>query len=306
MGRTPAGIGTAFRYRDALAQGATRAGIRRAVEEGRIARYARGVYASGTTRWDEIAAAVARLGGEAVASHETAAELWGLPLLGPAPATIQLTRPRRRTGTDRYPGLTVHHAAVPARHRTLHLGIPVTTPARTAVDIARVRPFRAGVSTADGALRLRRCHREHLLAVTEDCAGWPGVRRAREVAGFADARAANPLESISRVAFHEYRLPRPMLQAEVGGLAVVDFLWQEYGVVGEADGMGKYVDLAALHREKHRQENLEHDGLVVVRWTWRDAYRRPDALAHRVGGVLFRRGWRPDTRRPDPAWGAGW
>jgi hypothetical protein len=307
---------TAFGYRAAINAGATRGRIRNAYDNGVIVRMARGVYAGSDRRLDEIAAAVVRLGEHVVASHETAAELWGLPVLGRMPVTVQLTRTRRRTGVDRYPGITVHHARLPAGHVTVHNGIQVTTPARTVVDLARARSFRAGVTTADAALRRRRCARADLLAVARDCAGWPGVRRARDVAAFADPAAANPLESISRVAFHDHRLPRPLLQAELTSLDIVDFLWEAYGVAGEADGMVKYATADVLRAEKLRQERIEQDGLVVVRWTWAEAYHRPDVIAHRAADVLRRRGWRAAPARPNrtvtslpsrtkPAWGAG-
>lgn len=286
-----------FRYDAALAHGITRARVRGAVDAGRVVRLDRGVYATGDDRRHMIAAAVLRLGGEAVVSHATAAELWGIPVLGRPTATVHLTRPRRRTGTVHLPGVHVHHAAVPGTHRTVHHGIAVTTPARTVLDLARAGVFRAGVVAADGALRLRRCTAEELRAVAAGCAGWPGIRTARQVAGFADPQAANPLESISRAAFHEWGLPRPQLQVQVRSLDIVDFLWAGYGVVGEADGMGKYDQPEALRLEKLRQERLERDGFTVVRWTWDEAYHRPDALAFRAGGVLARRGW-----RSPPAW----
>lgn len=286
------GKATAFRYDAALRHGLSRARLRAALDAGRLVRLARGVYAAERDRIEEIAAAFLRIGGDAVVSHETAAELWGIPVLGRLPSTVQLTRPRRRTGVDHFRGVDLRHASVPADHRTLRHGIPVTTPARTVMDLARSRPFRAGVSSADGALRRRLCTREDLLAVAAECRRWPGVQRARQVARFADPRAANPLESISRVAFHEWGLPPPVLQAEVLSLDIVDFLWPEYAVVGEADGMGKYVDVDALRQEKYRQERLSGDGLEVVRWTWREAYHRPDAVAYRVERTLRRRGWR--------------
>lgn len=162
---------TAFRYLDARARGATRGQVQRAVDSGQIVRLGKGVYAGRYARLDQLAAAVLRLGDDAVVSHESAAELWGIPVLGRPSATVQLSRPRRRTGTDRYPGITVHHASVPAAHRTTYQGVPVTSPARTVVDLARTGQFRAGVSAADGALRLRRCTREQLLAAADDCAG---------------------------------------------------------------------------------------------------------------------------------------
>lgn len=237
-----------------------------------------------------IAAAVLRL--DAVASHETAAAIWGIPTLGHV-SSVQLTRQRRSQGTATYEDVVVHHARLGHHEMVVHKGVPVTTPARTVVDLARRRPFRAGVVAADAALRMRHCTREQLRAATEGQGGWPGVAQARKVLAFADARAESPLESISRVAFHHYGLPAPILQATIGGYERADFLWEKFRVIGEADGMGKYTSPEVLRREKEREEDFVRMGFTVFRWIWRDAYRRPDALAHRAEGILKRRGFRP-------------
>jgi hypothetical protein len=265
--------------------------IRTLHARGELVRVRRGLYASPGTD-AAISAATERL--DAVASHATAASLWGLPTLGRPAAGVHLTRARRKQGTLRdYPGVVLHHATLPAGHVTIHCGIPVTTPARTVVDIGRALSFRAAVATADAALRMRRCTREELLAVLAGCRGWPGTRQTRRVIAFADPRAESPLESISRVAFHEYDLPAPILQAEIDGYDRADFLWPDFRVIGEADGMGKYTEPDVLRREKIREENFVQMGYTVFRWTWRDAWRRPDALAHRGLEVLTRCGYRP-------------
>jgi Protein of unknown function (DUF559) len=257
---------------------------------GQVRRLRRGIYTDGpgNSRIEHVAAAAARM--DAVASHETAAVLWGIPTLG-LTQPIQVTRARRCQGaTHEYEGMVLYHAGLDKDHVTVHRGVPITTPARTVMDIARNRPFRAGVVAADAALRTRLCGAEELIAVAESCRRWPGVRRAKRVAAFADSRSGSPLESISRVAFHHYGLPRPILQAVVGGYDEVDFLWERYRVIGEADGMGKYTSPEVLRNEKLRQEGLAQLGFTVFRWTWRDAYRRPDALAHRAFEILKRHG----------------
>jgi hypothetical protein len=269
----------------------TRELVRALHAHGALSRVRRGLYARPEAH-AAIPAAAARL--DAVASHATAAAVWRIPTLGKPDPQIHLTRPRRKQGTLRdYPDVVVHHASVPADHIAVHDGVPLTIPARTVLDIARSQPFRAGVVAADAALRLRLCTSEELLAVLATCRGWPGTRQARRVVAFADARSASPLESISRVAFHEYGLPQPILQALIGGYELADFLWSEYRVIGEADGMAKYTDAEVLRQEKLREESFAQLGFTVFRWTWRDAYRRPDALAHRALQVLTRRGYRP-------------
>ncbi|QSB14759.1 hypothetical protein JQS43_25490 [Natronosporangium hydrolyticum] len=237
----------------------------------------------------EIRAATERL--DAIASHETAAMLWGIPTLG-APDHHQLTRARRTQGTARYPGVVVHHSRVAPGEHTMIRGVPVTTLPRTVVDLSRRRPFRAGVVVADAALR-RRCPRDELLEVLDSCRGWPGIARARHVAAFADHRAESPLESISRVAFHHHGLPTPTLQAIIGGLERADFLWAPYRVIGEADGLTKYTAPEVLRREKLRDAGFAELGFTAFRWTWRDAYQRPDALAYRAEQMLVRGGYRP-------------
>ena len=54
---------------------------------------------------------------------------------------------------------------------------------------------------------------------------------------------------------HLAGLPSPTLQARIrtpGGDVYPDFLWEEYMVIGEADGEGKYRDAAAFARQEDR------------------------------------------------------
>jgi very-short-patch-repair endonuclease len=91
-------------------------------------------------------------------------------------------------------------------------------------------------------------------------------------------------------------LPAPQLQVSLGDasrVGIVDFYWEEFGVVGEADGLMKYDEQPeALRAEKLRQEALESLGFIVVRWTWDDIWRRPDWVEARL-----RRAFKQGTRR---------
>jgi hypothetical protein len=84
-------------------------------------------------------------------------------------------------------------------------------------------------------------------------------------------------------------LPAPETQIEVWSpegdfLGLVDFLWRQQRVVGEADRLGKYDTPLALPKEKLREEGLRACGLEVVRNVWDDAWTAPAraALALRV------------------------
>ncbi|MGH3742289.1 MAG: DUF559 domain-containing protein [Micromonosporaceae bacterium] len=293
--------GGLLRRDQVLRTGQTPGTFRRWRSSGRWRQVRRSVYVDGMAaaliQDDEINAhvqainaAALRLCGNAVASFESAAVVWGIDILGRR-GGVHLTRPRRGQGSVRkYPGIVVHHAALPPEHRAFARGAPVTSVARTVMDIARTRAFRAGVVAADAVLRERLCDRADLRAVVKACRRWPGNRKASRVAEFADPRSESPLESISRAAFHEHDLPSPEPQVWITPYERVDFLWSAERVIGEADGMGKYATLDDVRREKERQELLERLGYRVVRWTWQEVFRRPDAVAEWVRMALAARG----------------
>jgi hypothetical protein len=101
-------------------------------------------------------------------------------------------------------------------------------------------------------------------------------------------------------------MPRPRLQPSIYDLdgrflGRVDFYWDEFGVVGEADGRIKYDKRDVLTREKLRQEDLENAALVVVRWGWADTRSRPAALRRRLENA-FERGRARDVAGIPRAW----
>jgi hypothetical protein len=219
-------------------------------------------------------------------SHRSAAVIHGLDVLGQrqAPTAITVTRPPGvGSGTGRA-GVHVHVAALPAGHVTVRNGSPVTSVARTVVDLARTSPFRDGVVVADSALRTGQTSKDELLAVAAACAKWPGIQRARAVVDFCDGKSESVLESISRVAFRDQGLPAPELQASVGGdedgvVARADFLWRRYGTIGEADGAVKYADTRRAISQLRRDAALRRAGFQVVHFTWDEITRVPHQVA---------------------------
>jgi Protein of unknown function (DUF559) len=228
--------------------------------------------------------AVARPG--PAGSHRSAAIIHGLDLLRPRqPAkAITVTRPPGLgSGTGR-PGVHIHIADLPGGHVTVLGGVPVTSVARTVVDLARTSPFRDGVVVADSALRTGETSKDELLAVVADCAKWPGIRRARLVVDFCDGKSESVLESISRVAFRDHGIPAPELQVWVGGeeggvLGRADFLWRRYRTIGEADGAVKYADTSRAISQLRRDAGLRRAGFQVVHFTWNEINRVPHQVA---------------------------
>ena len=283
--------------------------IRTLVRRGRLCRVRRGAYADGTrarrllTRADgrqliELASAAALLGPVATVSHESAAWLHLIAVLKAPAATATLTRPPER-GWKSAPGIRLHVAVLPPAQITTVGGLAVTTPARTVVDLARTLEFRAGVVSADSALRRKLTTRAELQYILSTCARWRGARRAAEVIKFADGRAESPLESIARVAFSQSGLPPPELQVWLGGTAEpigrVDFYWRQYWTIAEVDGALKYADPGRARAQLRRDSMLREDGFEVVHFTWEQITRTPQAVAASIRSA-FGRGQRNATR----------
>lgn len=155
--------------------GASRAWIEHRIARGRLFRVHRGVYAVGRrelTRKGRLMAAVLRCGAGATLSHRSAAVLWRILERWRGPIDVSLGAAVSR----RPSGIAVH------RTRTLtdqdvitHEGIPVTTPARTLIDLATVlgpNQLEAAVNEAD-ALGL--IDPETLRAELAQRKGQPGI-----------------------------------------------------------------------------------------------------------------------------------
>ena len=224
-------------------------------------------------------------GVDLVAAGATAALVHGLPLLGHQPTALQLVE--RKQDRPRHHGTSTTLDP----DEVVHLGVPVTSLARTVCDVARARGLPAGVVIADAVLA-RGVAREDFARVLVGREGWPGAEAARAAASFADARSESPLESLGRVRFAEQGLPPPSLQVliadEDGPFARVDQCWEEHRTIAEADGALKYTTAGDLFAEKRREDRLRDAGFEVVRYTWDDALHRPAALAARVRRAFAR------------------
>ena len=296
-----------------LCAGFSAAQIRTEVSRGELVRLDHGIYApaervSSVTATDRgalalrVAATLASLGPQAVASHHTAARLQGLALLGRVPEGIAITRVPGTGSRKSWSDVRVHHAALPIGHVGLYDGVPVTAAARTVADLARVSPFRAGVVVADCALRRKLTTKPELQAVIESCRRWPGLQRAAEVVAFADALAESPLESIARVAFRDCGLPPPELQAWLGAdgrvIARVDFYWERFRTIAEADGDLKYDNRFEARYQLQRDAELRDAGFEVVHFGWREIYYTPMQVAESILAA-FRRGSRSRSAAAD-------
>lgn len=200
-----------------------------------------------------------------VVSAMSGAVLHGLPVvaqLGRPVLTSAIPDNLGRTGQ-----VLVRGAELYAEDVTRWFGTPVTTVARTVIDMARL-DRRDGIAAADAALREGLVSRAELTAALEIHRGWPGVRQARDVVALADPRAESPLESVLRLALLDDGFPVPELQVEIAGFEV-DMLFRKQRLILEADGRLKYTG-DALWREKRREQVLRRLDYQVERVIWAD------------------------------------
>jgi len=288
-----------------LAAGYTDRELRRWLRVGELALLRRGNYVPGAGPPEPgharhrvlIQAAFGQLGEGVVASHISAAVIHGLPTWSVPLDRVHVTRHRRSGGR--------RHRLVHVRTAQLHpdevvqvSGIPVTSVARTIVDLARITSFESAVVTADAALGAGLVAPEELADTVRRMRRWPGSPAARRALRFADGRSESVGESRSRVAIARAGLLAPVLQWRVREdngrpVARVDFGWPERNTVGEFDGKIKYGRLVqsgqspadVVFEEKRREDELRAQGLTVVRWTWEDLFTF-DPVARRLYRTL--------------------
>lgn len=229
---------------------------------------------------------------EPVFARESAALVHGIPIIGGLTVTPHLLDSELGAASRRSPrGAIVH--------RPRHLpdvieidGLRATGLAATALALAASRPLPAGLAALDHVLA-RGVERGSLDVLIDEWSPFHGMLRARRALSSATGLAETPLESISLAGMLLAGLPAPRQQVELvarGTRYRADFFWDDLGVVGEADGRGKYRTPDDLVAEKHREDDIRSLDLKVARWEWDDAWARTPMLAElaRVGVVAPR------------------
>jgi very-short-patch-repair endonuclease len=295
-----------------LALGVSREQLRWWARRGQVTAVAHGVYsptawlknmADDPRRMHAIAVgAMIKRNPDLVASHESAAYLHGIDLLLPAGVAVPrvtLTRSRKERGYSQVSGALIRFAKLPDDHVTTVLGVPVTSIARTVIDIARTTGFMEGVVAADSVLRTHAVVKVEFAIILEDCAQWPGSLRARRVLDFSDSRSESALESVARVQFAQFRIPPPGLQVNIRGaqgfIGRVDFCWEEYRTIAEADGALKYEDQGRerARAQLARDEKFHDAGWGTFHFTWREIYHEPAPTIDRLRRTFARNRPRP-------------
>jgi len=259
----------------------------RSVLRGELVKVRPGVYAP-TADWKALAPwerylarvhAVAAIHPDAIFSHESAAALLGMPVFGD-PVVVHVLAPPHATARL-VTGIRVHTSSGDREIFEL-AGLLLTSPAETAVDLARSRHAGIGVAAADWVLRSdRTLSIEQLAARNERRRSKRGRALARWPLASATPLAETALESISRAVIEWLGFPSPHLQAifrsHDGFEDRCDFTWPMISLAGESDGDlkldGRFGDpMELLRRRRQRDARLRaHHVRAIAHWGWAEA-----------------------------------
>jgi predicted transcriptional regulator of viral defense system len=265
--------------------------VRDRLARGSLTRLHRGVYVVGHRQLRPQAhtlAAVLAVGPGAVASHRDAAWLHGLRPGNHRRADVTATR-RGVGSSDR---IAVHRTtALHADDVTEIDGIPVTSIARTLVDLAAVVPrdhLAKALSEAERLLLLDMRALDRAIERTRHRTG-PGHARLRAVLADHAAHGVehdrSKLERRFAALVRDAGLPRPRLNHWIEGVEV-DAVWPRERVAVELDSWTFHRHRRAFQRDREKGNILTAAGWTVLRFTYRDVTERPREVAAQLGPLV--------------------
>jgi len=230
-------------------------------------------------------AAVLACGPQAVLSHASAAELWGLRF--GASRWIDVTIPR--TGRRTRDPIRVHRPrSLPADEMTTAHAIPVTSAARTILDMAAIL-HRAHLEAMLDRMEIRELTDYPALAAI--ARAHPGHHGAGRLAAALEGHLAgeqltrSDLEVLFRQVCHDHGLPQPRVNQLIAGKEV-DFLFAEQRLVVETDSWRYHRTRRAFEDDRARDALLLAHGYRTLRITDRALTTRPRLVVDIIAAAL--------------------
>lgn len=198
---------------------------------------------------------------------------------------VSLAGPRR----DGPAGVRVHRTRyLPPTERTVHRGVPVTSPARTLLDLAatgRIGRLETAVGEAQARRLVTRRELDGLAA-----SGRRGATALRAVLADTSGYTRQAAERLLKALIVRAELPRPDLNARVGGHDA-DAVWPLHRLIVEVDGYAAHGRRHAFERDRLIDQQRAAAGWLPLRVTWRQLNAEPEAVVARLAGALARSGW---------------
>jgi len=296
--------------RELLADGCTDQMIRARIKHGDLVRIRHGSYVDGAL-WAGLDAAgrhrlliravLKRAHPATVATHVSAAVELGVPVWGIPLGDVHVTRTDGRTGR-REAGVVHHVGVLDEDDAEIVNGIPVSRPARCAVEVTAMTTVEPALVVVNGLLHSGLLTEQAFAEAVERYKHWPATLASRIVLQLCDGRIQSVGESRTAHLCWAQHLPRPEPQVPVVDehgreFAYVDFAWRDHGVYLEFQGREKYFRFRRegetleeyLMREKTREEQIcQLTGWICIRITWADL-ADPVRTAARIRRILASR-----------------
>jgi very-short-patch-repair endonuclease len=269
--------------RQLAAEGLSRNAVAHRVASGWLVRLHRGVYCIGPLQAPRARAiaAVLAYGDGTLLSHFSAAALWGLEPERAGAMHVNVDRP----GAHSRPGIRVHRTRLNPLDARRRDAIPVTSPARTLLDLAAIASGKELDRAIEEAQIRRLVTEQSLKEQFERHPRHRGTRALRQAIrlepSFTRSEAERRLLELIRAA----RLPAPKANIRVAGHEV-DVLWPDAKLVVEVDGYAFHSTRAAFERDRRRDGELQAAGYRVLRVTWRQLEDEPEALIAALARTL--------------------
>jgi len=254
-------------------------------KRGRLRPLHRRVYAVGheALTWEGWCVAAVAANAPCVASHWSAAWVWGLTRSRPSGKFHVTATTRRHRRADFH----VHFAALVDEDVTECDGIPVTSLERTVLDLAALKPGRTAGDLKRceelGRLDLRRF--EALLAHSVGHKGHSALRGAVGLYRPDPTVTRSGLERRFRAMLREAGLPAPSMNFVVAGYEL-DCYWPEHRLAVELDTFGTHGSRLSFEEDRRRQRRLGEHGIRVERVTDRQLESEADEVLRAVAGLL--------------------
>ena len=260
--------------------------VRNRVRTGWLRTLHRGVYLVGPleTEHTRLMAATLAAGPGALISHYPAAVLWEWrpPAEGPVDVTIPGRKARHRDGI-RIHTATLHPQDITRRHH-----IPVTSAARTLLDLAATTT----PNELDRALNEARLqHRVSSHSLNEQFSRYPhhrGTAALREAIPQEPKLTRSEAERLMLDLIRKARLPTPEANVRIGGYEV-DLVWREARLIAEIDGYAFHSSRRSFERDRRKDRDLQALGYTVLRFTWRELTAEPEAVVAAITRALTAR-----------------
>lgn len=220
-------------------------------------------------------AAVLACGPGAVLSHASAAAHWNIR--GSAASYVDVTVPTR-AGRVKRKGLRVHRSGrLGSDEVTVHEGIPVTTLARTLLDLADVLTLQDLKRAIHEADYLRLLDMTTVIAVVANNSGRRGATLLKAAQSPAEMTKSK-LEERFLAVIDRHNLPRPKVNVQIEGYEV-DFAWPQAKLIVETDGFAAHGTRKAFERDRLRDRRLKRAGFDTIRLTPRSLAYEAEIVA---------------------------